>query len=339
MTAAAICVLFALPQGGAAEALSAEALRLVQQNRQQDAEQLWKKALALNPKLFSANFNLGFLLQSQSRHQQAEPFLARAAQTRPKDFNARYLLGATLAQLGRGDDALRQWRVALQLQPRHAKLMQIMAVEYGKGRYFREAAEIAKRALNVDDSDANLHLIAIKSFQDANDDPGALEIAGRMIRKFPEHPRAQFEYGYELHRAARGEESLPYLTRAMEMDPYYEEPFFFYGEVLLKEGRNEEALVPLRRAIAIRRDYIAAWYMLGRALMALGHLDEARAELLKAIEIDPRHPQPHLLLSQLYFRLGEEEAAAREKDLSLRLRRENPGAMETPQARPFPARK
>lgn len=80
---------------------------------------------------------------------------------------------------------------------------------------------------------------------------------------------------------------------------------------------------------------MAAWVALGRALMSLGREEEAKKELLRAVEIDPKHPQPRLLLSQLYFRLGDEAAAAREKALSMRLRRENPEAMEGRQSRPF----
>jgi tetratricopeptide (TPR) repeat protein len=317
------------------EALSARALEMAQQRRFVEAEKLWRQALDADPRLFSAAFNLGFFYYSQQQHEKARPYLERAVASQPKDFNARYVLGATLAQLGRGDDALRKWREALAIRPDHLKLLQLMAIEYGKGRYFREAAAAAERALALNSDDQNLYLIAIKSHQDAADHAAALKIAGRMVGKFPESARANFEYGFELHRAGRLAESLPYLEKAMRAAETYEEPFFFYGEVLLKEGRAGEAIPYLRRAIERRRDYMAALVALGRALMRLARYDEARTELLRAIEIDPTHPQPRLLLAQLYFRLGEEELATREKEISLELRRKHPEAMESPQSRPF----
>ena len=61
----------------------------------------------------------------------------------------------------------------------------------------------------------------------------------------------------------------------------------------------------------------------------------AVAELEAAIRIDPAHPEPHLLLSRICFSLNDEERAAREKDISLRLRRANPNALEAAQGRPF----
>jgi len=335
MTPGVVALFLLLGQAPDPEVLSARALEMAQQKRVVEAEKLWKQALEISPGLFSAAFNLGFLYYSEGQHEKAEPYLARAAKSGPKDFNARYLLGATLVHLDRGDDALRQWRAAAGIRPDHIKLLQMMAVEYGKGRYFREAAAAAERALRLKDDDPDIYLIAIKSYQDAADHASALRIAERMIGKFPDLPRANFEYGYELHRAGRPGQAMPHLKKAMDTSVTYEEPFFFYGQILLQQGRAEDAIPPLRKAVELRPDYIAARVTLARALLSLERYEDAKAEVLRAIEADPRHPQPHLLLSQIYFRLGNEGLAAQEKELSLRLRRESPAAMEAPQGRPF----
>jgi tetratricopeptide (TPR) repeat protein len=317
------------------EELSSRAVELAKQQRFAEAEKLWQQALSASPGFFPAAFNLGFMHYSQREYAKAEPYLMQAVRSQPKDFNARYVLGSTLSSLGRVDDALRQWRAALELRPDHLKLMQIMMVEYGKGRYFRESAALADRALAITKDDPSVFLVAIKAHQDAADHAAALRVAEALVKRFPDLPRAKFEYGYELHRNVRSEEALQWLEKAMAADPSYEEPFFFYGEILVSRRRFTEAIAPLRKAIEIRRDYMAAWVALARALMGAGRHEEARAELLRAIEINPSHPQPHLLLSQVFFRLGEEGAAAKEKEISLELRRRNPEAMESAQPRPF----
>jgi Flp pilus assembly protein TadD len=71
-------------------------------------------------------------------------------------------------------------------------------------------------------------------------------------------------------------------------------------------------------------------------LIALKKFEQAVKELNDAVRLDASHPQPHLLLSQVYFRLGDEERARREKELSLKLRRENPTVLEAVQGRNFP---
>lgn len=333
MTWLAIVLLWA--QSPDPEALSARALEMAQQRRFSEAEQLWKQALQISPKLYSAAFNLGYMYHSQRQPAKAEPYLIQAVAANPKEFSARYLLGMVFSQTGRIDEALKQWRAALALRPNDVKLMQVMAVEYGKARYFREAAAVAERGLTLKTDDPSLYLIAIKAHQDSNDHEAALKVAGQMVRSFPELGRANFEYAYELNRTGRPEEAAPFLKKAMEADPTYEEPFFLHGEILSRASRWDESIAAYRHAIQLRRDYIIAWIALGRALMSAGRYDEAEVELLRAVEISPKHPQPHLLLSQLYYRLGKEELAAKEKQVSLSLRRENRETMEAPQGRPF----
>lgn len=329
-------LLFALLLLQDAEALSAKALELAQARQPAEAEKLWKQALAINPKLFSAAFNLGYLYYSQKQPTEAEPFLATAAKSQPKDFNTQYLLGVVRSQLGRTDDALRAWRTALTIRSDHVRLMQIMAVEYGKGNYFREAGAVAERALALKGDDRSTWLVAIKSWQDAGDHAAALRLTEKMITRFPEDPRAAFEHGFELYRAGRRDEAMPFIEKALHAPQPWEEPFFFLGDILFRENRPAEAVPLLQKALELRPDYSAAAVVLARALMSLDKNEEAKDILLRAATADPKNAQPHLLLSQLYFRLGDEAAAAREKEISSQLRKTNPQALEGTQSRPFP---
>ena len=322
-------------QGVDVESLSSRALELAQERRFEEAEQLWKRAIQISPKLYSATYNLGYMYHSQRQYAKAEPYLMQAVAIRPNEFAPRYLLGMLLSQSGRSQEALEQWRAALGLRPNDLKLMQVMIVEYGKGRFFEEAAGLAERALAAGPAHPALYLAIIKAYQDKNDHRTALRIAGQMIQKFPNVARANFEYAYELDRAGRSDEALAFLKAAINADPNYEEPFFLHGEILSRASRWEEAIPAFRRAIELKHDYTAARVALGRALMNIGRYNEAESELLRAVSIVPDHPQPHLLLSQVYFRCGKEDLAAREKELSMRLRRNKPELMEAPQGRPF----
>lgn len=336
-TALLALALLAGPQADP-DALSESATKLAMEQRFDEAAALWQQALKLEPGHFPSLFNLGYMHLTRTRYGEAAPLLERAVRAQPDNFNARYLLGSALVNLKRGDDALRHWRAGLRLQPRHVKLMQVMAVEYSKGRYFAEAAAIARRALDLIPGDLNAHLIALKACQDAQD-PAAIEIARRAAEKFPSSARANFEYGFHLQKVGQAELSLPYLKKAMAADPKYEEPFFFYGDLLLKEERYAEAIPNLRTALRNRPDYVAAAVALAKALMGLERYAEAVKELQGALKLQPKHPQPHLLLSQIYFRVGDEKRAGEEKELSLRLRRADPTLMESPQGRPFPVEK
>ena len=116
------------------EALSESAQQAAQAQRYEEAERLWRKAIDSSPRYFPALFNLGFFFFSRKQFSDAVPFLERAAAVSPRDFNSHYLRGACYQAMERRDDALRAWRIALMLNPAHARLLQIMVVEYGKGR-------------------------------------------------------------------------------------------------------------------------------------------------------------------------------------------------------------
>ena len=98
--------------------------------------------------LFPGAFQSRLFLFSRKQFSEAVPLLERAAKVSPQDFNTHYLRGACYQALERREDALRAWRIALKLNPKNARLLQVMVVEYGKGRYFQEAAEAARRRWN-----------------------------------------------------------------------------------------------------------------------------------------------------------------------------------------------
>lgn len=331
----AVALLF-LPQSAGVDALAERALAAAQQGDGASAAQLWKQALAGNPSHFASLFNYGMFLHRGAQPAEAVDLLDRAAAVQP-GYQVHLIRGLNFQQLRRREDAIRAWLAALAFQPRNLKLMQVLSVEYSQGRYFREAAAMARQALKVAPGEVNLYLLAIKAHQDAGETKAAAELAAEAAGRFPQSARAKFEHGYHLQARGNAEAAMKHLRLAMELDPRYEEPFFFYGDLLVKQSQWEAALAPLRQSLEIRPEYSPARVALARALMNLEKLPEAVTELEQAARLDPRNAQPWVMLSQIYFRMGREEQAREAKETSLRLRRENPGVLEAAQTRPFPA--
>jgi len=165
----------------------------------------------------------------------------------------------------------------LAFEPRNVKLMQVLSVEYSRGRYFHEAAAIARQALRLAPSEQNLYFLALKAYQDAGDQAAAALLATEAATRFPASARAQFEHGYYLQKAGNTATGMKYLQRAMELDDRYEEPYFFSGDLLVKQSQWEPSLAPLRKAIAIRPEYSPARVALARALSNLNRSSERPA--------------------------------------------------------------
>lgn len=316
--------------------LSEQAVQHAGERRYEEAARLWTQALQASPAHFPSLFNFGVMEFRRERYPEAAALLQRAARVQPRDFNTRYMLGSALLRAGVREEALRQWRAALDLQPDNARLMQVMSVEYNNGLYFAEACEVGQRSARLSGAPEQAYLIAIKACIDAQS-PDAFALAQEAASRFPNSARANFELGFQLQRNGRREEALPYLEKSIQLDANYEEPLFFLGDLLLLDDRPAEAASLFRRALGIRPDYMPACISLGKALLSQQQPREAVRELGRCVEAKPDHPQPHLLLSQAWYRLGDEARAREEKELSLRLRRQNPALMEAPQARVFPA--
>lgn len=332
-----VLAMVALLAQSPADSLSEQALASAQRGDTDQAAHLWQQAIERDPKHYASLFNLGVMWHRQRRQSEAVELLNRAAAITP-GYQVHLMRGSNFQQLDRREEAIRAWKAALVFQPRNVKLMQVLSVEYSYGRYFHEAAAIARQALRVAPAEQNLYFLAIKAYQDAGNQIAAAELAAEASARFPQSARAQFERGYYLQKQGNTDQGMKYLQRAMDLDDQYEEPFFFYGDLLVKQSHWQAALTPLRKSIAIRPEYSPARVALARALSNLGQLPEAVAELEQAVKLDPKNAQPWVMLSQLYFRMGDEDRARAAKDTSLRLRRENPGVLEAAQARPFPVR-
>jgi tetratricopeptide (TPR) repeat protein len=332
-----VALLAALWLQSPAEALAGKALEAVQRGDGAGAERLWRQAIAADPKHYASLFNYGVFLHRNQRQKEAVELLERAAAAQP-GYQAHLMRGMNYQQLERREDAIRAWKAALSFAPDNVKLMQVLSVEYSKGRYFHEAAAILRQALKAAPNQENLYLLAIKAHHDAGDLAAAEELAAEAVRRFPRSARAQFEHGYYLQKRGATETALKHLQQAMELDPLYEEPFFFYGDLLVRQSQWEQAAAPLRKALEIRPEYSPARVALARALMNQDQLQAAVTELELASKLDPKNAQPWVMLSQIYFRMGKEEQARQAKETSLRLRRENPAVLEAAQARPFPDR-
>jgi predicted O-linked N-acetylglucosamine transferase (SPINDLY family) len=86
--------------------------RLQQQGLKADAEQLYQQWIESHPQdpfCFVACFNWGILLSEQLRHEDAEQVFRKALELNPSFVQARLNLGHQLEHLGRANEALQQW--------------------------------------------------------------------------------------------------------------------------------------------------------------------------------------------------------------------------------------
>ena len=156
--------------------------------RHQDARAASKRAIQLNPPLARAQTNLSLERynaerQSQERRQR----LAPEPQVVEGNELAHYNLGLAFRQKGYYNEALREYRLALERGEDRRLTLQAMA---------------------------EVHLLK-------HDFAAALELYDTLLREVPDSPKLWNERGVVLHQAGRTDEALASYRQAVEVDAKY----------------------------------------------------------------------------------------------------------------------
>jgi Flp pilus assembly protein TadD len=196
-------------------------------------------------------FKLGIDAQSRSDWTQAVAEFERVvalAPPEPKGSTARYDLAIAYANLGRFDDAGRQLRAAIALDPGFlAAMANLISVDLARGD-LREARRIADRYLALDpDSARALYSRGIVALR-AGDAATAQADFGKLLHNNPSYAVAHYDLALAEERLGRYESAERELRDALALAPAYARARFALGVVLLREGEQGEARNAFQRA-------------------------------------------------------------------------------------------
>ncbi len=128
-----------------------------------------------------------------------------------------------------------------------------------------------------------------------------------------ERPRERYlHYGYGLALAQAGSaDSLVQFRREIELFPDDVLARVELGFGLLARGREQEAVAPGEAAAKLAPGLFATHLVLGRALVATGKLTRGIHELETAAGMAPQIPEVHIALARAYAKAGRKADAER----------------------------
>jgi protein O-mannosyl-transferase len=171
----------------------------------------------------------------------------------PRNERARNCLGLALADDERLEEAIAQYRKALEIDPDYAEAHTNLGMALAACGRLNEAIASYLKALEIN----------------------------------PNVAKAHNNLGNALDSSGKPDEAMPHFERAVELDPNLAEARNSLGNALREHGRVDEAMLQYEKALEIRPDYDSAHNNLGIALAGLGRLDEAIIHFRKAIETKP----------------------------------------------------
>ena len=150
------------------------------------------------------------------------------------------------------------------------------------------AVEIARRALELDDSLSRPHVVLAWHHSRHGRLDEALAEAEKAVASGPNLADPHGMLAAFLNLAGRPEEAIPAVKKAIRLEPQHAwHPRQALAESYRQTGRPEEAIAELKRSINENPDFLTSHLFLARVYAELGREEEAKREGAEVLRISP----------------------------------------------------
>jgi arylsulfatase A-like enzyme/Flp pilus assembly protein TadD len=156
-------------------------------------------------------------------------------------------------------------------------------------------------------------LILLKDF------PKAVPALRKIVVSRPDLTISHFQLGMALLASEDIAGAVPELEIAVARDPRWERARLMLATAYLQTDRVPDAVKQCEKVLEFDPNHYPTNLLLGRILLLSGDAEAALPKLTKAAELQPEAPEPHLLLTDAYERLGRKTDAAQERAEAKRL--------------------
>ena len=251
------------------------------------AEEAYRRALS-DEDMASARNGLGNLLALEGRAQDAIAEYRRAIELDPELRTARANLGGALASLGRWDEALEQLRFAVNQCP--------------------ECPDSAPQYRNL-----------ARALNETGRPEEALDPLRKGVALTPDDLELRLDLANQLTATRRPKEALEQYQALLQRQPDHAQCLFGQANTLALLGRLDEAKAGYQKALSVQPAFPEAHRNLGFLALQVGELAAAEASLRAALRLDPDQGDAHGALAEVLRRRGRTEEAATHEAAARRL--------------------
>ncbi len=227
-------------------------------------------------------------------------------------------LGAAYAGLGRYDEAIEQYRRALQTED-DASIRKNLALALQKAGRTREAAEEGARLLTADPTNRDALLLLADCRLRLGDNREAVDLLGPAASAAPGDKAVAYLLGTALLELGRPGDAQVVMDRVFRDDS--PEAHVLMGLMHTKRQNWAAARAELAKALAVNPGLPVVNFLYGQALLKEMDWAGAKAGFEAELRIDPSHFESNLLLGNL---LREEGRTAEALGLLSRAARVRP---------------
>jgi len=233
---------------------------------------------------------------------------------------ARLVRALELHRAGELDQAVRQYRAILQVEPAHFDAAHMLGAAYLQQRQYQLAERQLRRALQIAPNvpEANNNLGTALRHLDRLEE--AVESYDRAIALRTAYPEALTNRGNALRLLKRPDDALESYERAIQARPNFIDAHYNRGAMLEELQRFDDAAACYENVLALEPDFAEAHNNLGNALQALGRKLEAVASYSRAIALRPGYAEALTNRGNVLRQLDRHDDALADHQAALALR-------------------
>jgi predicted Zn finger-like uncharacterized protein len=316
-------------QGMVAEALG----------QSKEAVRRFRNAITLKPTSFRAYMALAQHYTSTKRPGEAVGVLVEAQQNVEINAEVRRMLGWAELQRSRIDDAIKQFLLALEMEPRDSAAQFGLAVAYRRKGMLEEAAAELAKVETLDAKFPGLPLEKGRLAEASGDMDAAVASYRKALEESPNDAALKSRLGAVLMLTGKLDEAGTLLREVLVAQPYSAEAEHYLGRIELEQDRLEPARQHFVRAARLESDsglyrmYVAwaalesnemttalreldtalkldptlgdAYWLRARIRIRAGTVRDALSDLYKAIELNPKRTDAWAAIGECHYQLGQ----------------------------------
>jgi tetratricopeptide (TPR) repeat protein len=272
--------------------------------RPKDALPLFEHCVKENPDFIEARANLAFTMYELGLLPQAQAVFPRLLKSRPANARLHCLYGILFAMQGEYDEAIVEYRRALELTPDNDLVHHYMALARLAVDDETVAVEHIHRAPSLLPFYQSVGILRGNEI-----DPDLMERYRSLTEGNPLRARCLYEGAN--HYAAMGEEerAARVLGEAIAIEPDFERYYTALGFIEMNLDRREAAVECLKLALAVDPDAFEPHVHLGFLFGEEGKMDLVMRHFQMAVKARPYYPKLHFNLGEAYLAMDELEEA------------------------------
>jgi putative PEP-CTERM system TPR-repeat lipoprotein len=277
-----------------------------------EAENLFNKAIELDPSFAPAHLNLAKINLQRNDLSRAEQLLRQTIALDGRQFEAYFLLASVITAKGEIEPALQLYLDVATIEPRqHYALYMAGMLQLDLDDFAATEKTVQQFEKNFPDRPEGSRLKGMLLYRQGQYDDA--KVALEQSLRSEQHPLTYLFLGLSHYSLERFELALNQFQNALDISPEFERARVLVALTLLKQERVDDAIIQIQRVVGNNPNNAYARNILGSALLAAGELDRGMAELEAATNLDPMLVEAHLQRGAI--RLSQGELNAGEEDL------------------------